>query len=226
MRVGVFGTGMVGQALAARLAGLGHEVMIGTRDVAAALARSQADRYGNPGFGDWRERHPEVKVGGLREAAAHGEILVNATAGAASLKALKRARAGELSGRILIDVANPLDFSKGMPPSLFVCNTDSLGETIQRTFPGLKVVKALNTTNASVMVDPRSVGSGDHTVFICGNDAPAKATVREILRSFGWRDVVDVGDITAARGTEMLLSLWVRLYGAVQTPLFNFKVVR
>lgn len=222
----MFGTGMVGQALASRLAELGHDVMIGTRDVVAALARTKPDRYGNAGFGTWHAEHPEIKVGTLRETGAHGEILVNATAGAASLEVLRQAGADALAGRVLIDVANPLDFSKGMPPSLSVCNTDSLGEQIQRAFPGLKVVKALNTTNASVMAKPAVVAGGDHTLFVCGNDAEAKAEVTELVRSFGWRDVVDVGDISAARGTEMLLPLWLRLFGALQTPLFNFKIVR
>jgi hypothetical protein len=226
MRIGVFGTGMVGQALAGRLAELGHDVMIGTRDVPAALARSQPDRYGNPGFGPWHAQHPKVKVGTLLETGAHGELLINATSGGASLEVLRLAGAGTLAGRVLIDVANPLDFSRGMPPSLSVCNTDSLGEQIQRTFPALKVVKALNTTNASVMANPAAVGGGDHTLFVCGNDAAAKARVTELVRSFGWRDVVDVGDITAARGTEMLLPIWLRLLGALKTPLFNFKVVR
>jgi predicted dinucleotide-binding enzyme len=226
MRIAVLGTGMVGQALASRLAELGHDVMIGTRDVAAALARTKPDSYGNAGFGAWHAQHPRIKVGTLREAGAHGEILVNATAGGASLEVLRQAGADALAGRVLIDVANPLDFSKGMPPSLSVCNTDSLGEQIQRTFPALKVVKALNTTNASVMATPTAVGGGDHTLFVCGNDPDAKLKVTELLRSFGWRDVVDAGDITAARGTEMLLPLWLRLFGAFQTPLFNFKIVR
>ena len=226
MRIGVFGTGMVGQALAGRASELGHDVMIGTRDVSAALGRSEPDRSGNPGFGAWHAQHPKVRVGTLPEAATHGEMLVNATPGGASLEVLRQAGAEKLAGRVLIDVANPLDFSKGMPPSLSVCNTDSLGEQIQRAFPALRVVKALNTTNASVMARPAAVGGGEHTLFICGNDAEAKARVRELVGSFGWRDVIDVGDITAARGTEMLLPIWLRLFGALQTPLFNFKVVR
>jgi predicted dinucleotide-binding enzyme len=226
MRIGILGTGMVGQALAARLAELGHDVMMGTRDVAAALARTKPDNFGNPGFGPWHERNPKVKVGTFREAGAHGEMLINATSGGGSMDALRQAGAASLAGRVLIDVANPLDFSKGMPPSLSVCNTDSLGEQIQKTFPGLKVVKALNTTNASVMANPSAVGGGDHTLFICGNDPEAKARVKDLVRTFGWKDIVDVGDITAARGTEMLLPLWLRLFGALQTPMFNFKVVR
>jgi len=226
MRIGILGTGMVGQALAGRLAELGHDVMIGTRDVAAALARTKPDNYGNPGFGPWQKQNPKVRVGTFSETGAHGEILVNATSGGGSIEALRQAGAAGLAGRVLIDVAHPLDFSKGMPPSLSVCNTDSLAEQIQRAFPGLRVVKALNTTNASVMANPSAVGGGDHTLFICGNEAQAKATVVALLRTFGWKDIVDVGDITAARGTEMLLPLWLRLFGALQTPMFNFKVVR
>jgi len=226
MRIAVFGTGMVGQALAARLAELGHDVMVGTRDVAQALARKAPDSRGTPGFGAWHAGHPKVRVGTLPEAGAHGEILVNATSGSAALEVLRQAGAERLSGKALIDVANPLDFSKGMPPTLSVCNTDSLAEQIQRAFPALKVVKALNTTNASVMANPAAVGDGNHTLFVCGNDAGAKATVTELVHSFGWKDVVDLGDITAARGTEMLLPLWLRLYGVLKTPLFNVKVVR
>lgn len=226
MRIGVFGTGVVGQALAARFSDLGHDVMVGTRDVAASLGRTAPDRYGNPGFGPWHAQHPRIKLGTLRETAAHGEILVNATAGGASLDVLRQAGTEALAGRVLIDVANPLDFSKGMPPSLSVCNTDSLGEQLQRAFPALRVVKALNTTNASVMARPAGVGGGDHTLFICGDDPQAKATVNELLGTLGWRDVVDVGGISAARGTEMLLPLWLRLFATLKTPLFNFKVVR
>jgi predicted dinucleotide-binding enzyme len=216
----------VGQALAGRLAGLGHEVMIGTRDVKEALARTKPDNYGNPGFGPWHAQNPKVKVGTLAEAGAHGELLINASSGGVSLEVLRQAKADTLGNRILIDVANPLDFSKGMPPSLSVCNTDSLAEQIQRAFPQLRVVKALNTTNAGVMVNPTAVASGDHSLFICGNDAAAKATVTDLVRSFGWKDVLDVGDIKSARGTEMLLPVWLSLLGALKTPMFNFKIVR
>ncbi len=226
MRIAVFGTGMVGQALAARLAQLGHDVMVGTRDVAQALARKEPDSRGTPGFGAWHAGHPNVQVGTLRQAGTHGEILVNATSGEASLEVLRQAGAERLPGKVLIDVANPLVFSKGMPPTLSVCNTDSLAEQIQRAFPALKVVKTLNTTNAAVMTNPAAVGDGNHTLFVCGNDADAKARVTELVRSFGWRDVVDLGDITGARGAEMLLPIWLRLFGVLKTPLFNFKVVR
>jgi predicted dinucleotide-binding enzyme len=124
-----------------------------------------------------------------------------------------------------LDVANALDFSHGMPPSLLVANTDSLGEQIQRAFPDAKVVKALNTMTAAVMVNPDAVANGDHHVFICGNDADAKAQATELLDRFGWRNMIDLGDITAARATEMILPIWLRVMGALRTPMFNFKVV-
>jgi predicted dinucleotide-binding enzyme len=126
---------------------------------------------------------------------------------------------------VLVDIANPLDFSQGMPPSLFVSDTDSLGERIQRRFPQARVVKALNTVNAYVMVDPKRVAGGDHTTFVSGNDADAKKEVLGLLEAFGWSDVVDLGDITTARGTEMYLTLWLRIMGATQNPMFNIKVV-
>jgi len=227
MRVAVLGTGMVGRAIAGKLSELGHEVVVGTRDPAATLARQEPDFYGNPPFAAWLAGHPQVRLAGLADAAAHGELLVNATAGAAALEALRLAGADNLDGKVLVDVANPLDFSQGMPPSLSVVNTDCLGECIQREFPAARVVKALNTVNASLMVDPGLVGGGDHTVFVSGNDPEAKALVTGLLTDgFGWRDVVDLGDITTARGPEMFMALWLRLMGSLQTPMLNIKVVR
>jgi 8-hydroxy-5-deazaflavin:NADPH oxidoreductase len=226
MRFGILGTGVVGKTIAARLAGLGHEVMVGTRDPEETLSRTEPDQYGNPPFSAWQQEHPEVKLGTFGEAAAHGEMLVNATAGAVSLEALDMAGEENLNGKILIDISNPFDFSKGMSPSLSVSNTDSLGEQIQRRFPGAKVVKTLHTMNAYLMVDPAQLAGGEHTVFVCGDDAEAKAKVTELLRSFGWTDIIDLGDISNARGTEMLLPIWVRLFGALEKPIFNFKIVR
>jgi predicted dinucleotide-binding enzyme len=140
---------------------------------------------------------------------------------------LREAGAANLANKILVDISNPLDFSKGMPPSLSVVNTDSLGEQIQRELPGTKVVKTLNIVNAYLMVDPRQLAGGDHTMVICGNDAAAKQEVTRLLTDgFGWRDVVDLGDITNARGSEMFVALWVRLFGALGTPMFGMKVVR
>jgi predicted dinucleotide-binding enzyme len=224
MKIGVLGTGAVGQTLAGKLAELEHNVFVGTRDPAETLARAAVDRLGNPPFKAWREQHAKVGFGTLAEAAAHGEIIINATNGAATIDALDAAGERNLRGKVVVDVANPLDFSKGMPPSLTVCNTDSLGEQIQRRFPKAKVVKTLNTVNASVMVAPGAVAGGDHTIFVSGNDADAKKTVSDLLRQLGWKDIVDLGDITTARGTEMLLPIWIRLWGVVGSPMFNFKL--
>ena len=166
-------------------------------------------------------------MGTFADAASFGELAIVATRWDGTENALKLAGPSNLEGKVVIDVANPLDFSQGMPPTLSVCNTDSLGEQIQRAFPRLRVVKTLNTTNALVMVNPAAVAGGDHSMFVCGDDADAKAKVKAWLGEwFGWRDVIDLGDITTARGTEMLLPIWVRLWGALGTPMFNFKIVR
>jgi predicted dinucleotide-binding enzyme len=226
MRFAILGTGVVGKTMATRLAGLDHDVMVGTRDPQETLFRTDPDQYGNPPFSAWQQEHPEVKLGTFGEAAAHGEMVLNATAGAVSLEVLRQAGEENLNSKILIDISNPLDFSKGMPPTLSVSNTDSLGEQIQRRFPEARVVKTLHTMNAYLMVDPTQLAGADHTVFVSGDDAEAKSTVSELLRSFGWTDIIDLGDITTARGTEMLLAVWLRLFGALQKPIFNFKIVR
>jgi predicted dinucleotide-binding enzyme len=227
MNVAVLGTGGVGQTLAGKLAALGHDVMVGTRNVAATLARNTPDAMGAPPFATWHKQHPEVTLVTFAQAAQQGEMVINATSGAASLAALTAAGAGSLAGKVLMDVANPLDFSRGMPPSLTVANTDSLGEQIQRAFPEARVVKALNTMTAAVMVNPQMVAGGDHNVFICGDDAAAKSAVTALLRDgFGWREVLDVGGITSSRGLEMEVIFWVTLMGALGTPMFNFKVAR
>jgi 8-hydroxy-5-deazaflavin:NADPH oxidoreductase len=199
MRIGVLGTGMVGRAISGKLAELGHDVQVGSRTAGE----------GTVAFAD---------------AAAHGELVFNCTSGAASLEALAAAGEPNLAGKLLIDVANPLDFSGG-GPALFTDTTDSLGERIQAAFPDALVVKALNTINCNLMVDAASV-PGDHVVFVCGNDDDAKARTRELLGEFGWTPerVIDLGDITAARGTEHYLMLWLRLMGAVGGPSFNIAV--
>lgn len=226
MKIAVLGTGSVGPALAAALSGLGHEVVIGTRDPEATLARTEPGTTGGPPFSRWHASHQEIAVATLADAAAASELVVNATNGTASVQALAEAGAANLAGKIVMDVANPLDFSQGFPPSLNPVNTDSLGEQIQRAFPETKVVKTLNTMTNSVMVDPRHVAGGDHTVFVSGNDAGAKAAVTEILRALGHADVLDLGDITTARGAEMIMPLWLRVWGALGTGEFNFKVAR
>jgi 8-hydroxy-5-deazaflavin:NADPH oxidoreductase len=226
VKIAVLGTGMVGQAFAGRLAELGHEVTVGTRDVDATMARTEPDAMDNPPYQMWAREHPQVRLAPFAAAAGGAELIINATGGAASIPALTAAGRDNLAGKVLLDVANPLDFSQGFPPTLFVKDTDSLAEQIQREFPELAVVKALNTMNAHLMVDPRRLAGGDHTAFVSSNDTDAKKTVIALLESFGHTDVIDLGDITTARGTEMLLPAWVRLMGALNTPYFNFKIVR
>ncbi|HSN37296.1 MAG TPA: NAD(P)-binding domain-containing protein [Arthrobacter sp.] len=226
MRIAVLGTGSVGPTIAGALSALGHDVVVGTRDPQATLARTEPGATGGPAFADWHAEHSSVGVATFADAVAGAEIVINATNGAGSLEALTAAGAGNLAGKVVMDVANPLDFSRGFPPSLNPVNTDSLAEQIQRAFPHARVVKTLNTMTASVMVDPAAVAGGDHSVFMSGNDAGAKAAVAGLLRGFGHRDIIDLGDITTARGAEMILPLWVRIWGALGTPAFNFKVAR
>ena len=217
MKLGVLGTGVVGQTIGSKLVALGHEVVMGARDA------------GNPKAAEWvaKTGHGAAHGTFADAAAATGELLFNCTSGAASLEVLRAATDANLRGKILVDISNPLDFSKGFPPSLFIPSGDSLAEQIQRAFPGLKVVKTLNTMSAPVMVDPASLAGGDHDVFVCGNDDGAKGRVTEILRGwFGWKNVVDLGDLSAARGTEGYLLLWLRLFGATKSPMFNVKLVR
>ena len=215
MKLGILGTGMVGNAIGTKLIQLGHEVKMGSRTPSNEKAAEWVKANG-----------PKASQGTFADAAAFGEIVFNCTAGAASIEALKQAGERNLQSKILIDISNPLDFSQGMPPTLTICNTDSVGEQIQRAFPNVKVVKTLNTVNCIVMVNP-SLVPGDHDVFMSGNDTAAKYKVREVLTQwFGWKSVIDLGDISTARGTEMYLPLWVRLYALFQKPNFNIKVVK
>jgi predicted dinucleotide-binding enzyme len=225
MKIAVLGTGMVGQAVAARLFGLSHDVTVGTRDPEQTLGRTDPDAMGNPPFSAWAADHPQVRVATFADAAAQAEMVVNATNGVGALPALQQAGAEHLAGKVLIDISNPLDFSNGFPPTLFVKDTDSLGEQIQRTFPRARVVKTLNTMTAALMVHPDLLGE-DSSVFVSGDDAEAKSTVADLLKSLGHRDIIDLGDISTARGTEMMLPIWLRLMGALGTPAFNFKIAR
>lgn len=213
MKIGILGAGMVGQTLGTKLIELGHEVGISTREP-QKLTEWLASVDG------------QAKVGTIAEIAAFGEILFNCTNGQGSIAALQSANERDLAGKILVDISNPLDFSKGMPPTLFVCNDNSLGEEIQAAFPAVSVVKTLNTVTAALMVNPALLAE-EHSIFVCGNDAVAKGQVVDILQNwFGWQSVIDLGDISNARATEMLLPIWVRLWGKLQTGLFNFKIVQ
>ena len=207
MKIGILGTGMVGKVIGTKLVQLGHSVKMGSRTA------------NNEKAAEWvKTSGASASQGTFADAAAYGEILFNCTSGMASLDALKLAGAANMNGKVLIDLSNPLDFSKGMPPTLSICNSDSLGEQIQRTYPQVKVVKTLNTMNCNIMVNP-SLVPGSHDIFVSGNDAGAKAKVSDILKNwFGWKTVIDIGDITTARGTEMLLPIWIRLMGLLPKP--------
>ncbi|MEU6312739.1 NAD(P)-binding domain-containing protein [Streptomyces sp. NPDC047014] len=217
MRYAVLGTGIVGRTLAARLDGLGHPVVIGTRSPEATLGRAE--------YAEWQEVHPRVGLAGFAEAAREGGTLVNATGGRSGLAALSAAEPADLDGKVLLDVANPLDFAGGFPPLLDPVNDDSLGELLQRTFPRLRVVKTLNTMNCRIMVDPTLV-PGPHHVFLSGEDADAKRSARTLLHAFGWEDpnILDLGGIETSRGTEMLLPAWLRLMTTLGHTDFNFHI--
>jgi 8-hydroxy-5-deazaflavin:NADPH oxidoreductase len=213
MRIGVLGTGIVGQTLATKIVQLGHEVMMGSRDEANVKATTWAKEEGS-----------RASFGTFANAAAFGEILFNCTLGSASLGALRHAGAENLRGKILIDTANPLDYSSEIW-TLTVCNDDSLGEQIQRAFPETKVIKTLNTMNCNVMVDPRKL-TEKTDVFVSGDDIDAKGTVIAILRDwFGWRSIIDLGGIATSRSVEMYVILWHTLRNAISSPRFNIKVV-
>lgn len=215
-KIAVLGTGTVGDTIGSRLIELGHSVMMGSRTANNEKAMAFVAKH-----------EDKAQAGLFADAASFGEIIFNCTAGMGSLEALKLAGEKNLNGKIIIDVANSLDFSKGMPPSLGIVNTNSLGEEIQKTFPQTKVVKTLNTMWCGLMVNPAMINGGDHNVFICGNDVDAKNRVKKILNSFGWMEktILDLGDITKSRGTEMYLPLWLSIYGATNNGAFNIKIV-
>ena len=216
MKIAVFGTGMVGDTIGSKLIELGHFVMMGSRTSDNEKAKAFVARHNG-----------KASTGTFADAAAFGELIFNCTAGAGSLDAMRMAGEKNLDGKILIDIANPLDFSKGAPPSLSIANTSSLGEKIQESFPHVSVVKALNTMWCGLMVNPGMINGGDHSTFICGNNIAAKKEVKGLLKSFGWKEnnIFDLGNITSARGTEMYLPLWLRIWGATNNGAFNIKIV-
>jgi predicted dinucleotide-binding enzyme len=229
MKISVIGTGLVGRTLASKLVEVGHEVLMGTRNVSEKLADGSKDRYGNPPLTIWLKENNQVRLETFATAASIGEIVINATHGSSSIEALKMAGAQNLAGKILIDVSNPLDFSKEVPGLLpGLNNTNSLGEEIQKTFPYSLVVKTLNTMWCGLMVNPGMIGGGDHMNFLSGNDVKAKEKVKKLLNQFGWKDdnLFDLGDISGARATESMLPIWLRVREVVQTGAFNFRIVR
>jgi 8-hydroxy-5-deazaflavin:NADPH oxidoreductase len=221
MKIAILGTGSVGQTFATKFIALGYEVMMGTRNVADTKEKEK--------FAEWHSANEKVQLGTFAETTAYGEIILNALQGAATLTAIETTNANDFDGKILLDVSNPLDFSNGFPPTLLegLNNSNSLGEEIQKALPNAKVVKTLSTIWGGLMVNPAMIGNGDHNAFIAGNDADAKIKVKEILASFGWieSNLLDLGDITKARGVEMYLPLWLSIYGATNNGAFNIKIV-
>ncbi|MFJ9773116.1 NADPH-dependent F420 reductase [Kitasatospora sp. NPDC101157] len=216
MRIGIIGTGMVGQTLGTKLVALGHQVMLGSR--------SKDNEKGTA----WAQQAvPGGSTGTFAEAAAFGEVVLNATGGTVSLAALRAAGAEHLAGKLLIDVSNPLVFGPDGVVTLDPVNTDSIGERIQREFPDARVVKALNTLNCALMVEPAKL-AGEHNLFIAGNDAGAKAETVALLGEFGWPAewIVDLGDITGARATEMMMPFWLRMMGHFGSAEFNYSFQR
>ena len=215
-KIGILGTGTVGVIIGSKLVELGFDVMMGSRTATNEKALAFVDKHNN-----------KAKAGTFADAASFGEIIFNCISGASTLHALSMAGVENLRHKIIVDVANPLDFSNGMPPSLSVVNTNSLGEEIQKYFPHSMVVKTLNTMWCGVMVNPGMINGGDHNVFMCGNDEVAKIEVAEILKSFGWveNNIIDLGDISKARATEMYLPLWLSVFGKDKNGAFNIKIV-
>jgi predicted dinucleotide-binding enzyme len=218
MKIAILGTGMVGNTLGTKLVQLGHEVAMGSRSAKNETAQKWAASLGE-----------RARSATFRESAVFGEIVISCTGGAHSIEALEMVGAEALADKILIDISNPLQQAEDGSMVLAFCNTDSLGEQIQRAFPRSHVVKALNTVNCEIMIEPSRV-PGDHNLFICGNNAEAKKDVTSYLSEwFGWKpeNIIDLGNITAARGTEMMMPLWMRLFqGVVGHPYFNYHIVR
>lgn len=226
MKIAILGTGVVGRSHAEKLTSLNHEVILGTHNVEETLAHRETDGMGEVPFKDWLEKNASVKIVTFSEAADFGGIIFDALKGEVAEDILSKIPPESLDGKILVDIANPLDFSKGMPPTLLFCNTDSLGERLQKALPGMKVVKIFNTVNAHLQTHPEELSGADHTLFISGNDAGAKNEVKKIAQSYGWKDVLDLGDISSARGMEMILPIWLRLWNTLGTAKFNYKIVR
>ncbi|MFX1479893.1 MAG: NADPH-dependent F420 reductase [Promethearchaeota archaeon] len=224
MKIGIIGSSNVAQTIGEKFLSLEHEVMISSRDVSK-------DKGELPSAEDWVKKQIKkgftASAGSFSEAAKFGELLFNCTEGKYSMLALETAGKENMKGKILIDLANPLDFSQGFPPTLSVVNDYSLGEQIQESFPETKVVKTLNTVTVALMINPDMLNAS-HTLFICGNDEEAKKWVKEELLTkwFGWKDIIDLGDIKGSRGMEMYLMLWIRIYDILDTANFNLRIIK
>ena len=227
MKIAILGTGAVGQTLASKLNELGHNVYMATRNPEATKSRTEPNPMSGVSFKEWHSKNERVNIIPFNKVPEDSDMILNATSGQVSLQALKSVGEEKLNGKTILDLANPLDFSQGMPPTLTVCNTDSLGEQIQAAYPQSHVVKSLNTVNFGLMVKPDLV-PGEHNLFVSGNNDNAKKRVTALLEQLGWskENILDLGDIKTARGTEMMLPFWINLMGKFGTPIFNFKLVK
>ena len=191
------------------------------------MGRTDPDAMGTPPYAQWQSEHKTVRLVAFAEAGGHGDLVINATNGVASLEAIEAVGSDRLNGKVVLDLAVPFDFSGGMPPTPTIPNTDSIGERIQRAVPGARVVKSLNTVFCNVMVDPARV-PGDHSIFVSGDDADAKTTVTTILGEFGWpaASIIDLGGIETSRNTEMYMLLYFGLVGVMDTFDFNIAIAR
>ena len=226
MNVGVLGTGSVGQTISSKLVALGHEIVMGSRDPATLETRNEPPYPGAPTFSDWRAENPDVRFGTFAEAAAHGELVFLATNGMATVDIVTDV-AEHLTGKTVVDITNALDFSEGYARLFVSGGGDSLAERIQRAAPQARVVKSLNTVTAPVMVNPAILGDADHVMFVAGDEEAARAEVSTLLRNwFGWREIVDLGDLSGARALEANILMWVRMMGTFGTPMFNIAIRR
>ena len=216
MKYAVLGTGTVGHTLASKLVQLGHQVGMGAREPGNEKALAWAEGHG-----------ARARSGSFADMSTGADRVIVATAGGAIVEVAAAMGDESVAGKLVIDVSNPLDFSRGMPPSLVpgLSNTTSAAEVLQAKLPSARVVKTLNTMNHLLMVDPSRV-PGPHDVFLCGDDEHAKTETREMLAEFGWTDPVDLGGLSAARGLEGLMPFWLSMWGAVGSPDFNYHIAR
>jgi predicted dinucleotide-binding enzyme len=199
MKIGILGSGPVGRSLGKGFASNGHDVRLGSRTP------------GKQEVQDWlKTTKGKVSAGTFSEAARHGDVLVLCCLGEAAEEVIKLSGMNNLDGKLVIDATNPLDFSKGMPPGLFVGTSDSLGERVQRMLPNAKVVKCFNMVNNQTMTNPR-MKEGLPDMIICGNNDAAKQQVAGLLKEFGWGEPIDIGGIDGSRWLEAYTALWVRL---------------
>lgn len=220
MKIGILGTGSVGRTIGTAFIEKGHEVMLGSRSTTNEKAMSWVEANG-----------VHARHGSFQETVEFAELICICLNGAFAVDVLQQAGPANFIDKIVIDVTNPLDFSNGMPPSLLsqYSNTWSLGEEIQQQLPGAKVVKALNTVTANLMVNAQLVNNAHHHLFICGNDVAAKNAVRELLaHNFHWKPeyILDFGSIQSARLTEGIVPFWVGAMQVLGTPMFNYLIVK